>query len=656
MNFRSIPGREVASFDLFDTVLGRATAEPADVFRLLYLRLAEQQPELRRVPMEEFVWCRQHAERQALGAAAGEETTLAEVAARLSTLIPRLNPDQLAALELEIEAGVIFPVKRIAGLIRQAREAGRQVIFVSDTYLPEDFLANLLDRHGLRAPEDRLYISSTHRLAKRTGSLFRHVISDLATPPGAIQHHGDNHHSDILQARAAGLRTVHIRDTDLNAAESALRHRAGLGKVEQALLVGLSKAYRLRDTETAPHPLVSGLIGPASVLLATWLLRRASARGATQLLFCARDLYFPWKVARRLSPQLGLPAPVRLQYLLVSRQSLYLPTLATRNTLPEWLLRPWDCPDEDALARKLGFPDSSALSASSRNILQRLSKAPDARSFAVLCDELHAEPEVRSRYLRAAQHLRHYLRRLRLSDNEPLVGFADLGWTRRTQGYFHLALQDIRPPGQVTVLGLYLGLSAQRCPPAEGLESETLFYEEPRREPRDSFCPHERVMLLEHLLGAPPHGKVSHYGASGAACFSDGSNARVDRETIVEINTGLIHYLQATAILAPFLRALGESELKATLHACLEHFFTAPTRETAALAARFRCSSDQNDVGLQPLCAPLTLAGAILFHRTRDHLPWPEAALALSSPVVRMLARFNLGLHSLYRRARRRSA
>jgi hypothetical protein len=163
-------------------------------------------------------------------------------------------------------------------------------------------------------------------------------------------------------------------------------------------------------------------------------------------------------------------------------------------------------------------------------------------------------------------------------------------------------------------------------------------------------------MLLEHLLGAPPHGKVSHYGASGAACFSDGSNARVDRETIVEINTGLIHYLQATAILAPFLRALGESELKATLHACLEHFFTAPTRETAALAARFRCSSDQNDVGLQPLCAPLTLAGAILFHRTRDHLPWPEAALALSSPVVRMLARFNLGLHSLYRRARRRSA
>lgn len=174
----------VHSFDVFDTCLTRRVTEPSAVFydvaRRAYARMG-----LAWTPAlgEEFLAARILAERQARDRSGREEITLAEIWHRLSVLMGWPDDPSLAVCELDAEEAVLFPIPAVQEMIQGARSQGGRIVFVSDMYLPAEFIQRQLFQHGIAEKGDSLYVSCEVGKTKRTGNLFKHVLANEKVGP-----------------------------------------------------------------------------------------------------------------------------------------------------------------------------------------------------------------------------------------------------------------------------------------------------------------------------------------------------------------------------------------------------------------------------------------------------------------------------------------
>ncbi len=208
--FNPDPTIQVCSFDVFDTTLTRVTAEPTGVFHLLQRRLAGISLPLPQALLDGFPKLRVDAERQARTESKYQEVTLAEIYRVLAAPF-QIGADlenELARLELEEERRSIRPVACTLRWIGRARELGRRVVFVSDIYLPVEFIREMLVRERTLQERDGLYVSSEHRVTKATGRLFQQMLNREGCTPNAVWHIGDNLHSDVEVPHRLGFHAV----------------------------------------------------------------------------------------------------------------------------------------------------------------------------------------------------------------------------------------------------------------------------------------------------------------------------------------------------------------------------------------------------------------------------------------------------------------
>ena len=66
-------------------------------------------------------------------------------------------------LELELESETITANPKAQCMIEAARSSGKRVVFVSDMYLPADFIRGQLERFGLTGDGDQCYVSQLTR-------------------------------------------------------------------------------------------------------------------------------------------------------------------------------------------------------------------------------------------------------------------------------------------------------------------------------------------------------------------------------------------------------------------------------------------------------------------------------------------------------------
>jgi predicted HAD superfamily hydrolase len=170
----------VCSFDVFDTALVRRTAFPSDVFRLIGRRIAAKIGcPANREFIEDFVASRLQAEQMSL--AGREETTLDAIWIKLRDLLD-LPPACGSQYELDAEREVLAPNAIVLERIAQARAAGCRPVFLSDTYLPAEFVKGELRRHGAAAEGDAVYVSSALGRTKRSGALYREMLRGKKSP------------------------------------------------------------------------------------------------------------------------------------------------------------------------------------------------------------------------------------------------------------------------------------------------------------------------------------------------------------------------------------------------------------------------------------------------------------------------------------------
>jgi FMN phosphatase YigB (HAD superfamily) len=667
----------VYSFDVFDTALVRRTAFPSDVFRLIGQRIAKEiSCPAPREFVEDFVAARIQAEKTAL--AEREETTLDAIWTILRKSLPNLLPGCGPQYELDAEREVLAPNMALAERIACARAAGKRIIFLSDTYLPAEFIHSELLRHGLAAEGDGLYASSAVGVTKRTGALYSAVLKSEKIAAVELLHHGDNPHSDVDVPRRFGISATLLAEAHLNDWERAVVDCETAPKKAAARLAGAMRTFRLNaspEFNADARDLVATFLGPAVTVWAAWVLAAARRDGVRRLYFAARDGHLVWRAARVLAPRFG---NIDCRYLKISRQSVLLPAVEeiSRDGIP-WLLRWWEVPQLERLIQKLGLAwhevahEFSAIAKDEASSKQLKTDEEWTEFWAVLQKPaLNALLTARIADRRKAALA--YFAAEGLGDDLP-IGVADMGWYLTVQtalqklvGWLRAApmrsapnAEETHAPDEATsaipgnahfaLRGYYLGLEPNRNSPMVAGPSTSLFYNNPPDRstlvsPRAIF---RWVTLLEHVLGLAAHGTIREYRFAGAHAEPVCAAVPPHYAKVVDEIARAVEAFCADC-LEPELYS-EQSSAQALLDALIGSWFARPSPASLTILDQVEISDDPNNIGAELMIRPYRLADglkALLPGRLRRalNLPlplpfWREASLRVSKPWPQRLMR-----------------
>lgn len=206
----SLAAAEVVSFDIFDTLIVRSVAFPADVFLFLKDHPSFQLFDWKH-PLPQLRSAAEHRARQAKSRECGTgEVTLSEIYAAFCELtsVPADRAKTFVEAEEAIELGLCRPNPAILRLFQHAVAAGKPVIAISDTYHHQAFIVRLLASAGLSIVPQHVYVSSELRVNKQGGQLFSHVFRHRQLKAHHLLHVGDHQISDNRTPRQMGVSTL----------------------------------------------------------------------------------------------------------------------------------------------------------------------------------------------------------------------------------------------------------------------------------------------------------------------------------------------------------------------------------------------------------------------------------------------------------------
>ena len=314
------------SFDIFDTCLIRTCGKPNFVFEILARKAWVDSEETQ---WFDFALERKRGEAKArsfLARQGREEVTLSEIysCCDFSRLEGIPSNEVLMKEELEVERLVLAPVVNMRNTINRLRNAGHQIVFISDMYLPYEFIKEVMVNNGFLQESDFLYVSCQHDKTKQSGSLFQLVHDELNLDYKQWVHVGDNKHSDVDVPRKYGIKSSLISH-QFSYYENQLRTKGYSSRTQVAyMLASIAKAVRLGNEDDARVKFATDLIAPVFVPYVFSIMKDAERRGVGKLYFLARDAYIFYVIAKKLE---NLFPSIAVRYLYVSRNSLYLPGL-----------------------------------------------------------------------------------------------------------------------------------------------------------------------------------------------------------------------------------------------------------------------------------------------------------------------------------------
>lgn len=311
----------VFSFDIFDTALTRTVESPVDVFAeverrliLIYGKKARGFAEAREVA-EQKARINQYQTQRI------EEINFQEIYNELPQLLPHFNAWHHASeLEFEVENEVLHASPDILELTQRLIAHGKRVIFVSDMYLPSDFLANVLAQQGYKE-WNSLFVSSELRATKASGAIWKLLPTEYT---GDMVHIGDDENADIETPKAFGIKTVpYIR----------LRSQRRIVRSLNPPILPFSYAQRhaglmrRKDTKEATHTDYWRDIGRTfgGIVVGSflkWLHEQVVTHHIEKLYFCSRD---GWLMKRAWEASgLDFKTGLNAHYFYISRRPLNL--------------------------------------------------------------------------------------------------------------------------------------------------------------------------------------------------------------------------------------------------------------------------------------------------------------------------------------------
>lgn len=197
---KKIAASDVVSFDVFDTLIVRPFSDPTDLFYLIGMYFSCPDFRLFRIEAEQKARYKKKN---------GAEVTLGEIWYELENMTG-IPAKEGILIEKEVEQKYCFANPYFVGLPEKIKEAGKKVIVISDMYLDQKFLLNLLVQQGF-GMVDVCFVSAEYGGTKADGTLYEIVRRKMEEMEDRYSlrflHIGDNRHSDIDMAKRAGWDT-----------------------------------------------------------------------------------------------------------------------------------------------------------------------------------------------------------------------------------------------------------------------------------------------------------------------------------------------------------------------------------------------------------------------------------------------------------------
>ena len=284
---------KIYSFDIFDTLLLRPYTNPQEVWNIL-----EEQENCKG-----FAKYRKEADEKTYATATREdrETTIEEA----YSIMPH-KYQALMKKEIELERKVLCANSEMLEKWEKAKSEGKKCILVSDMYLPQEIIEDILIEKGIRG-WDALYLSRTYNARKTTGKLFEIMLKEEGAKPDEVLHIGDNINSDVKIPNSLGISTCHYEKIS-----NRLYNAFPFTKYINDRLAGcLALGYHnficslLQDGKKTSYwnkigYIIGGVLGYSYI---KWITETAKKHDINHLMFIARDGYIWNKICKKIYPE-----------------------------------------------------------------------------------------------------------------------------------------------------------------------------------------------------------------------------------------------------------------------------------------------------------------------------------------------------------------
>lgn len=323
---------ELHSFDVFDTLIRRKTLAPFSIFSSVQRRAQESKLNFSSYFLDNWPKIRNQVEHDVRDmrrkttyerASDSIEITYDAIFERLAQHMD-LNQDQIDFLknaEIQAELEHVEPISERISLLFEQIAKGNEVILISDMYLPENVIRQMLKNADERLAELPLYLSASIGHQKSTGKLYKHIFFKNKYRYQRWVHYGDNAHADGAVPRKLGIEAfVHQMDAFIpyeklliDGVSASLKYDAyriatGMQRYRKQLLS--SESSQVLEQKYYSY----AYAGMALVPYVHWTILDALRRGYETLYFISRDGHFLKMIADSIIEKAGYEINTRFIY------------------------------------------------------------------------------------------------------------------------------------------------------------------------------------------------------------------------------------------------------------------------------------------------------------------------------------------------------
>ena len=341
---------KVVSFELINTLILRAAANPSFVF----LKMYDMNPELFPKYTNKYDWKNSRIIAEKVARVNKKnvdveavEITLPEIYKMLPSAYKK-NADKLMNLEVECEKEVCFLNDDIYETIKYIKEKLKlKVILIADIYLSKSQIETILKANNIDINLfTDIFISCEYNALKRNGGLFKIVFDKLNIKSNELFHVGSDIYGDIGAANALNIDSFYYTLIT----ESSFKYPY-LRMEEMAYSFQGQQLFPLRLLATSHNPyedekdreyfdMGAMVIGPFFTLFSEWVLDIAQENNISVIRPIMREGMFLTKLLKNVQSARGLNYSIEPLYL--SRLSLQTSTLEyiTRDDIKNMLITP----------------------------------------------------------------------------------------------------------------------------------------------------------------------------------------------------------------------------------------------------------------------------------------------------------------------------
>lgn len=289
------------SFDIFDTLISRNTVSPKGIFILMQHIISNDKLyiDLSKYVINNFALLREGAEKQSrLCVKSQEDICLKDIYMTMQNngyfTIDQM--EKIQELEIRLEKENVYPIRNKIEQLKKYVLDGERVILISDMYLPQSVIRDMLLIADDIFQDITIYVSGECGKAKYTGNLYKYIQKVENIDYKEWIHIGDNINSDVKIPERMGIKTKPVIRYELTFYENEAL-KSHFYDIESQIMIGISRYFAINDVKTTLDKVGYSYAAPILYLYVQWIIDESIKMNIKRLYFIARDGWILKKIA-----------------------------------------------------------------------------------------------------------------------------------------------------------------------------------------------------------------------------------------------------------------------------------------------------------------------------------------------------------------------